>query len=675
MGNHELGMGRNITRRDFLNGFRVAAGAALTVPHAAWAEAFGMPAVCETGEEQSAQSGAGYYPPAKTGMRGSHDGSWEVAHAMRDGKSWPAASPVDEHYDLIVVGGGISGLAAAYFYRRQAGAKARILILDNHDDFGGHAKRNEFQCGGRLLLGYGGTQSISGPNLYSAEGQGLFRELGIEPQRFSKYHDTKFFSSRGLSRGVFFDRETFGADRLVAGVGKPAWAEFLARTPLSPPIQADIVRLYTEKIDYLPGMDRETKKIHLSRISYRDFLLHHVQLLQDALPLFQKTTYGLYGVGIDAVPAGDLAKLRSHPGFDGMDLSGPYGPGMGLEITRQDEEPYIYHFPDGNASIARMLVRALISQSAPGSSMEDIVLAKMDYARLDEAKSPVRVRLNSTVVRARNVGGGAAGDGDAANVEVTYVRDGQAHSVRGGKCVLACWNTVIPYLCPELPQAQKDGLAYGVKVPLVYSNVVLRNRRAFEKLRISGAECLGTSFFDSVSLDFPVSMGGYRYPESAEEPCVLHMQYVPCSPGLPARDQQRAGRGLLYSTKFETFERNIREQLNRMLAPGGFDAARDIQAITVNRWPHGYAYEYNSLYDPVWEPGKAPCEIARAPFGNIHIANSDAGAFAYTNEAIDQAWRAIREILAQESPVGALRAAPRMGGAPIAADSVVRMRP
>jgi spermidine dehydrogenase len=543
------------------------------------------------------------------------------------------------------VGGGISGLAAAYFYRQHAGDKARILILDNHDDFGGHAKRNEFQSNGRLLLGYGGTQSIAGPNLYSAEAKGLFRDLGIEPERFSKYYDTKFFSSRGLSRGAFFDKETFGADRLVAEIGKPTWPEFLAKTPLSKEAQTDIARLYSDKVDYLPAMDREQKKIYLAKTSYKDFLLHHASVRADVIPFFQKSTYGLYGVGIDAVPAGDLAKLRSHPGFAGMDLSGPYGPGMGLEITRQDEEPYIYHFPDGNASIARMLVRALIPGSAPGRTMEDIVLAKMDYAKLDQHKPPVRIRLNSTVVQAANIGGNfVTDDNPGKQVQITYVRDGQAHSVRGMHCVLACWNMVIPFLCPELSQAQKDGLEYGVKVPLVYANVLLRSRQPFERLKISSAECPG-SFFDGVTLDFPVSIGGYAYPEKVDDPCVIHLQHVPCSPGLPARDQQRAGRGQLYTTTFEAFERNIREQLNRMLGDGGFDAVRDIQAITVNRWPHGYAYEYNSLYDPVWPEGKSPCEIGRAPFGNIHIANSDAGAFAYANEAIDQAWRAVQEIV------------------------------
>jgi spermidine dehydrogenase len=642
----ELGMNRAIPRRDFLNGFAIAAGASLVAPHTAWADAFGIPAPPVGDGEKPAS----YYPPAKTGLRGSHDGSWEVAHALRDGKRWTNASQDKEYYDLIVVGAGISGLAAAYFYGQQAGPKARILILDNHDDFGGHAKRNEFQTNKGLRIGYGGTQSIAGPNLYSIEAKKLFQELGIEPQRFEKYNDQKFYSSRGLSQGMFFCSEVFGVDRLAAGTGKPTWEEFLVKTPLSVTVQRDIARLHSEKVDYLAGKTPAEKKVYLARTSYKDFLLRDAKVDPDVIPFFQDTTYGLYGVGIDAVPAGDLAGLGSHPGFLGMDLSGPNGPGIGLEVTRQDSEPYIYHFPDGNASIARMLVRKLIPGSAPGNTMEDIVLAKMDYSKLDRDKSPVRIRLNSTVVQALNVLKDIQVDGVNVenHVDVTYVREGQAHSVRGKRCILACWNMLIPYICPEMPAKQREALAYGVKVPLVYTNVLLRNRAAFDKLKIHGASCPG-SFFSSVELDFPISMGGYQFSEKAEDPCVLHMQHVPCAPGLPARDQQRAGRVKLYTTTFETFERNIRGQLARMLSEGGFDPASDIQGITVNRWPHGYAYEYNSLYDPEWRAGQSPCEIGRQPFGNIHIANSDAGAFAYTNEAIDQAWRAVQEVAAEKS--------------------------
>jgi spermidine dehydrogenase len=196
-----LGMKRRVTRRDFMNGASIAVGATLALSRGAWGKAFGLPAA----PLEPSQAGD-YYPPAKTGLRGSHDGSWEVAHSLRDGKHWDSPTPDSESYDLIIVGGGISGLAAAYFYRQQAGPKSRVLILENHDDFGGHAKRNEFHSGGRLLIGYGGTQSIAGPRLYSPEAKGLFKDLGIEFERFEKYFDQKFFASRGLSHGYFFDK-------------------------------------------------------------------------------------------------------------------------------------------------------------------------------------------------------------------------------------------------------------------------------------------------------------------------------------------------------------------------------------------------------------------------------------------------------------------------------------
>lgn len=634
----ELGMQAPIGRRDFLNGFSLTVGAAIALPHEVWGEGLGMP------HARANASNNTNYPPGKTGMRGSHDGSWEVAHEMRDGKKWDDGTPDPETYDLVIVGAGISGLSACHFYRQHA-PNAKILILDNHDDFGGHAKRNEFRSGGRLLLGYGGTQTIAGPGLYSAEAKNLFAEIGIATERFSNYFDQSFFSSRNLDRATFFDKETFGSDRLVRDRGKVPWPEYLARTPLSAAAQKDIARLYTEKVDYLPTMNSVQKKVYLARTSYKDFLLKNVKVSPDVIPFFQKSTYGLYGVGIDAVPAGDLAGLGFHPGFAGMDLSGPPGPGLGLEITRQhSNEPYIHHFPDGNASVARLLVRALIPDAAPGHTMEDIVLANMDYSKLDDLSSRVRIRLNATVVHAVNSGAPEQPTG----VKVTYVRDGQSTTVRAAACVLACWNTVIPYMCPEMPDPQKEGLAYGVKVPLVYTNVQVRNWKAFDKLKISGAECPG-SFFEGLTLDFPVSMGGYQYPGKPEDPCVLHLEYVPTEPGLAARDQQRAGRMKLYTTKFETFERNLRDQLGRVLSAGGFEPAHDIEAITVNRWPHGYAYEYNSLYDPEWPIGQSPCEIGRQPFGRIHIANSDAGAFAYTNEAIDQAWRAVQEIVSAKN--------------------------
>ncbi len=639
----ELGMYRAITRRDFLNGFSIAIGGTLAFRHHAWFDSFGLPQSPFAPEKESS-----YYPPLRNGMRGDHDGSWEVAHAMRDGETWDKPTPDSETYDLIVVGGGISGLAAAYFYRKAAGPNARILVIENHDDFGGHAKRNEFQANGRMLLGYGGTQSIAGPKHYSAEAMGLLGELGVEVERFKKYFDGNFYKSRGLSRAMFFAKERFGEDRLARGMGELPWPEFLAQTPLSKEAQADIARLYTEKVDYLPAMNREQKKLHLARTSYKDFLLNDVKVHPDVIPFFQESTYGLYGVGVDAVPAGDLAGL-GEPGFAGMDLSGPPGPGLGYEVTLQDvHAPYIYHFPDGNASIARLLVRSLVPAAAPGHTMEDIVTARIDYSKLDDPSSPLRIRLNSTAVRARNIGGSASDPTSGNEVELTYVRGGAARSVRAKACILACWNMVIPYLCPEMTDKQKDALAYGVKVPLVYTNVQIRNWTSFEKLKVSGISCRG-AFYQEATLDFPVSIGDYHFPSNPEESCLLHMDFIPCKPGLSAREQQKAGREKMLRMNFETFERNLREQLGRMLSAGGFDPAKDIEAITVNRWPHGYAYEYNSLYDPDFSEAEQPCVIGRQAFGRIHIANSDAEAYAYTNAAIDQGYRAVSEITAKRA--------------------------
>jgi spermidine dehydrogenase len=624
-----LGMDRPISRRDFLNGFALSIGSALIPPAALALDGSGY---------ASKKASGGYYPPALTGMRGNHDGTFTYAHRLRDGELWTALGKPEatgESYDLVIVGAGISGLAAAYFYRKFADDSARILILDNHDDFGGHAKRNEFRVGNRTLISHGGTMSIENPSQYSKEAMGLLVDLGIDVQRFYQAYDRKLY--RQLGTAMFYDRATFGADRLVPGMGKKPWSEFLADSPLPKRVRDDIARVYTEKKDYLPGLSRAQKIDRLTHISYADFLTQICKVTPEALPFFQTYTNDLFAVGIDAVPAyhcyveGDDYGAITYAGFDAMDLGTP-------EYLRH-EDPYIFHFPDGNASIARMLVRTLVPGSISGHGMEDIVTAQADYSCLDDSRSAVRIRLNSTVVHVSHIGPVET----AKDVEVAYECGGRLQAVRARNCLLACYNMMIPYLCPELPQKQREALSYLVKAPLVYTQVAISNWTSFQKLGIHQIVSPG-SYHSFTMLDFPVSLGEYRFSSNPEEPIVLFMLRTPCKRGLPKRDQHRAGRVELMSTSFATFERNIREQLGAMLGAAGFDPAHDIHGITVNRWAHGYAFFPDPLFDPKWKEEEKPWVIGRMPFGRITIANSDSGAEAETDAAIDQAYRAVHEI-------------------------------
>jgi spermidine dehydrogenase len=387
------------------------------------------------------------------------------------------------------------------------------------------------------------------------------------------------------------------------------------------------------------GLSKQEKLAKLAKTSYADYLTQYCKVSPEVLPFFQTIPHDLFCVGIDAVSAlacfyeGDELSSYTYPGFDGLGID-----------DRGEEEPYIFHFPDGNASIARMLVRSMIPSTMSGHTMDDIVTARADYSKLDDANSPVRIRLNSTVVHVVNE--------DTKNspkeVEVSYIRGGRLQTVRGKSCVLACYNSMIPYLCPELPEKQKEALAFLVKKPLVYTHVAIQNWTSFHKLGARHIVSPGC-YHSYAMLDLPVSLGEYHFPSKPEEPMVLFMLRTPCKPGLPAREQHRAGRYELMQTPFSKFERNIRDQLGRMLGGAGFDPARDIEAITVNRWAHGYAYEHNpadALFDPDWKEGEQPWVVGRKRFGQIAIANSDAGASAETDAAIDQAYRAVGELLA-----------------------------
>lgn len=612
----------SITRRDFLGGVSLPIAAGLA-PSAL----FG----CSANRHEP-------YPPALTGMRGSHAGSFETAHALAwEGKSWPRPeTQTDEDYDLVVIGGGISGLAAAYFWRQRADKNARILILDNHDDFGGHAKRNEFDVDGKKLIGYGGSQSLDGPHSWSKAAQHLVKEIGVDVEKFYDYFDTEFYARRNMQAGLYLDKAHYGEDRLIGapyGMWAGAPSEEAARAaiaaiPWPETRQEKFAELAFAPRDYLAGKSISDKIDLLRRISYEQFLLQHAGADKEIAVLLRRSITGLWGVGWDALSALEGARIGM-PGTAGLGIENA------IPEPYENDEPYIFHFPDGNASIARLLMRALRPDVLPGESMEDALAARVRYNLLDTDDKDVRIRLNSTVVKAQN-----ADDG----VDVTYVKDSEAFRVRGKKAIYAGYLHMLPYIAPEMDAVQRAATEKLEKIPLVYTNVALRNWRAFEK---AGYHRLYSpqGFFESISLDFPVSMGGVKFSRSPDDPVIAHLQHVPTEPGLPEREQHRAGRAKLYQMTFEDFEKAIVEQMTGMLGAYGFDADRDIAGITVNRWPHGYAYEYNELYDPwVWSPDDGPHIAARQPIGRMSIANSDSSALAYVQGAIDAADRAVNEL-------------------------------
>lgn len=592
----------SITRRDFLNGTALSIAAGMlpsSLLHAA----------------DTARPG---YPPALTGLRGNHAGSYALAHSIgREGVKYRAVTP-REVVDLVVVGGGISGLAAAWFYRRKYGADKRILILENHDDFGGHARRNEFTVRGKRLVSYGGSAGIRASALEQPAVAALFAGLGLDAR--TRLADDAVFAQRELGRAVFFNREHFGRDQLLTGdplLERATAAAFLERAPLPAEDRTALQRLFDGSVDFLAGMPDGERASYLRRTSYAAFLRDRVGLGVAGLRFFRSRTNDAYALDSEGVSV-----------LDALAIGLPAGAGMpsGVNNPWLGKTPDSWlRFVDGNAGIARLLVRDLIPGVAAAGPANGIGQAQFDYGKLDQDKAKVRLRLNSLVVGLEQ---------DRRLSRVTYGVDGALYAVETTHIVLAGYNMMIPFIMPELPAPQKAALRDAVKAPLIYTKVALDNWRAFDALKTRSIHA-PTQRYTDLRLETPA--GG-----SPDDPVVLHMLYVPTVPdsGMTARERFRAGRAQLLATPYEALERDVLGQLDRMLGPAGFASKKDVRAITVNRWSHGYACMPNSLYEDV-DAAQKRLQVAAAPAGRVTIANSDAGGSPSVGAAIEQAARAV----------------------------------
>jgi len=607
-----------ITRRDFINGTLVAAGSSL-LPLEASSQA-AMVALDPS-----------YYPPARTGLRGSHPGSNENAHSLAwTGRSdWGSIAKLQETYDLVVVGGGISGLAAACFYQQKHGTDKKVLILDNHDDFGGHARRNEHTIDGITRISYGGSQTIVEPKHADEVVLNLLEVIGVDLQRFQTAYDIGFFKRHNLGGVTYFNKEVFGEDKVVQhpycnypnyveGVlgGKLSHEEAAQQAPLSDKGKQQLLRVLNGGLHTL-NVPEEEMQDYIRTHSYFDYL---------------KGTLGVDDPGV--------LRMARHTGLDWassgtemLSIAAARSAGaMGFEpVAVYDEQnPYIHHFPDGNAGVARALVKKLIPAVAKGDNAEELVLARFNYAGLDKPGQAARIRLNSTVVKVEH------GDspGNSSDVFVNYINANQQYQVKARAVVMACYNMIIPHIVSGLPEEQAAALKLQGKSPLQYTTVGLRNWRAMKELGIGVAMSPG-NMHQAVLMDFPVSMGGYECARNPDDPCVIQMICCPYGEmGAPILEQFREARYKMLSLQFDDYEKEIRSHLSGMLPAGLFDFDRDVASITVNRWAHGYT---------TGGPGEST-RIGRQPFGRITIANADSAADADAKTAIMMAHRAVNEL-------------------------------
>jgi len=534
-----------------------------------------------------------------------------------------------EEYDLVVVGGGLSGLAAAYFYQQKHGRDKRVLILDNHDDFGGHATRNEHTIDGNTRITYGGSQTLVNPRDGSEVVLDLFREIGVDLDRFQTTYDRDFFSRNSLGAVTYFNKEVFGEDKVVKHpyCNYPNYVEGLQGAKLSNEEAARQAPLSARgKEQLLRVLEGGLHEINVPPEELDDYIYSHSYF--DYL----KDTLGVDDPGV--------LRMARHSALDwgstGADLmtigtaKACGALGFAHVAVYDEDNPYIHHYPDGNAGVARALVKKMIPSVGKGDTAEELVLSRFNYAELDKSSDTVRIRLNSTAVNVRHGGDPKS----SSEVLVNYIHDNKSYQVTGEAAVMACYNMMIPHIVPDLPEEQAAALRLQTNSPMAYTTVGLKNWRAIKEIEMGLAMSPG-NMHQAVLMDFPVSMGGYEYTKTPDDPCVIQMISCPYGTlGAPKQDQVREARYRMLGLQFEDYEEEIRNHLSGMLPMGTFDFDRDVESITVNRWAHGYTSS----------GPRAAVERAKQPFGRITVANSDSGPGNDAKIAIREASRAVNEL-------------------------------
>jgi spermidine dehydrogenase len=614
-----LGMNESISRRDFLNGALVAGAGILLRGQ--------LPATDSLADAWNGYGGIGDY-------RHSNGNTYDVlttAHAMRDGKferSIASAIDTGEMYDLVSVGGGISGLAAAVFFQKNKGG--RCLVLDNHPIFGGEAKRNEFRVDGHTLVAHQASAIYLVPqkggytdrvyDLIGMDRRALDYQQWRGPSPEMPLGQSPYEEPRNY--GFYFGPQ-FGK-RPGVWVIDP-WGRKLEGAPLSDAVKAELMRWRTIDDDGpRPQTEGDAVSRQLDAITLEDHLMARHHISRDTVRDFLSPVEGGgYGLGPDALSAYCAYAIETEFPGDG-------------DTTLGDQM-----FPDGNSGFARLMVKTLIPDAFAGPrTVEAVWRNRVHFDALDRARQPTRIRLSATVVRVEHAGDPAS----APHVVITYVKGKRLFRVRARSVVMAGGNWTSKHIVRDLPVSHREAYAQFYRSPCLMANVAVRNWRFLYKMGMSGCrwfEGLG----NYLSVRKMAVIGNDSRSIGPDSPTVLTIKVLFAQPGLPIGEQGSRGRAQLLGTSFAQYERAFREQLGDMFAPGGFDPRRDIAGIILNRWGHAYVNPQPGFFFGV--DGKpAPRDVLRdRPHGRIAFANTDlAGAMDHRN-SIREADRAVRQLI------------------------------
>lgn len=624
-----LGLDQEITRRDFLNSTLLGSGALLLNPLSP-AQLLQTAAAPVAADEWTGYGGVGDY----ANSNGNTPAVLEAGHRIRDGEfeSLPAnVIDTNETYDCVVIGGGISGLAAALIFQQRGGKGKSSLVLDNHPVFGGEAKRNEFLVDGHRLIAHQGSAFFPIPFPHSFIGR-FYESIGLKTPRLEyqkwgssspemKLSTTPYLGS--APNALYFGAKFGHPDGLWL---TDPWGKKLEGAPLSPKVREELLK-YQSATDaeapQYPGDDISRRLDAMTLEGYR--IQRHGISRETYRTFFSIDDGGGYGLGGDALSGYTaFAADMLHP----LDISDDTGQQM---------------FPDGNSGIARLITKTLIPDSIPGAlSLDDVTRNSINFTALDSPGTPVRIRLNSTAVWVKHEGEPSKSE----FVTVIYARDGKSYRVRGRSVVMAGGSWTTRHIVRDLPSDHSEAYSQFYRAPCMMANVAVRNWRFLYKMGISG--CQWSEGLGNYLQVRKMALCGAESPTiGPDSPTVLAIKVLYPHPGKGTEEQGHLGRGELMATPFREYERQIRQQLSEMFSRSGFDAGRDIAGIILNRWGHAYLSPQPGFF--FGKNGKpAPGEVLRAaPFGKVAFANTDLSGVADHRSSIIEANRAVEQLLDQ----------------------------